>query len=100
MFHSGFSKRNFWCKELISSWRIGKVSNLSPISAIFSRQTNDIYVNFFFQIFKASPYHLGKKLVDFDLVLLKIQLLFQILLFPSPVFERYDTKQKFQFVPL
>ena len=58
MFHSGFSKRNFWCKELISSWRIGKVSNLSPISAIFSRQTNDIYVNFFsnFQGFTLSSW--------------------------------------------
>ena len=58
IFHSGSSKRNFWCKELISSWRIGKVSNLSPISAIFSRQTNDIYVNFFsnFQGFTLSSW--------------------------------------------
>ena len=34
IFHSGFSKRNFWCKELIPSSKIGKVSNFSPISVI------------------------------------------------------------------
>jgi hypothetical protein len=26
MFHSGFSKRNFWCKEHCSSSKIGKVT--------------------------------------------------------------------------
>ena len=33
----------------------------------FSSETNDIDVNFFLEIFTASPYYRGKKLVEFEL---------------------------------
>ena len=36
------------------------------LSSSLKRQTNDHFGNFFFQIFKASPYYRGKKLVEFD----------------------------------
>ena len=56
-------------------------------------------------MFKASPYYLGKKLVELDLDLLKITQisnlssdlpvsLSQIPFFPLPVFERYGTEAK------
>ena len=66
-----------------------------------SRQTNDNFGNFFFKFPKASPHYRGKKLVEFDLDLLEITQvssfssfclhLSQILPFPFPAFERYDT---------
>ena len=64
--------RLFVC--LLSWTQLNCSSNfLVFLSSSLSRQTNDNFGNFFFfQIFKASPCYLGKKLVEFDLDLLEI----------------------------